>query len=633
MKAFEVYFNDNEIIRHICKIRIKFARSKSKQHLLHLLTSSPKYNYHLHSNKVPTNECEVYQANLASFLSTILPPRRKWIKLGEKSRRKPQKTNEFLTSNDKNFYSLLKTIKVHKKQNSQEQWFINLQTFINEIKDPLTLHSYSVESPIIFPKLKDSLKKTGKNECRPICMFNLKDRIILSITNKFLTRLFDNFFQDNSYAFRSKKNKDNKTLSHHDCIKDILKYREKYNEEKLYVVECDMKKFYDTVNHKIAESLFDELIIKAQAAHFTINLETPIRIFKNYLNCFAFNVDIPKPSDLQYWSSHRIPNGEFTWIEDISEHYDSQSLERIGVPQGGALSGLIANIYLNQADIKLRNCNVLYQRFCDDMIIISNNLQECKNAKEIYEASLYELKLFPHKFKDEYELTGNSPTKRFTSYCKNIFSFIKRQGRITSNILSWVSTIFRNKQTDSNDIHINYKSFWQGKSKGPYCWGKIEDNCFPWIGFVGYEIDYLGNIRVRKKSLEKEISKQKIIINEIKDAIKVGIRKSKKSVIESAINRLIGMSVGRIGLDNFDEVSTDLCWKNGFKELTLNKHSIKQIKHLDRNRSKQYYKLQKELKPTKYSDIKSPSTKRKQVVRYDKPFSYYYQILERKKTN
>jgi hypothetical protein len=32
---------------------------------------------------------------------------------------------------------------------------------------------------------------------------------------------------------------------------------------------------------------------------------------------------------------------------------------------------------------------------------------------------------------------------------------------------------------------------------------------------------------------------------------------------------------GRIGLDNFDEVSTDLCWKNGFQELTINEHSIR----------------------------------------------------------
>jgi len=296
---------------------------------------------------------------------------------------------------------------------------------------------------------------------------------------------------------------------------------------------------------------------------------------------------MPKSSDTEYWTSYKIPNGEFAWIENVvSQHYKDISTERIGVPQGGALSGLIANIYLNQADIKMIDKNILYQRFCDDMIIISDNLKECEMAKELYENALYELKLFPHLFKNESQL-------------KSI-----------------------------KDEVINYKPFWDGKSKGPYKWGKVEDNGFPWIGFVGYEINYSGEIRVRKKSLKKELNKQKTIINEIKNAIRVGMRKPKGTATESAINRLIGMSVGRIGLDNFDEVSTDLCWKNGFKELTINEYSIRQIKHLDRNRSKHYYKL---LKDVEEPELESKEQDYRQVIKYNKPFSYYYQILERQK--
>ena len=146
-----------------------------------------------------------------------------------------------------------------------------------------------------------------------------------------------------------------------------------------------MKKFYDTVNHKIAWALFSELILTSQALHTEISLDAPIRIFKSYLSCFAFNIDMPKPSDTEYWASYKIPNGEFAWINDIvSQHYSDISGQRIGVPQGGALSGLIANIYLNQADIKMLTTNVLYQRFCDDMIIIAENLDECKKAKDLY---------------------------------------------------------------------------------------------------------------------------------------------------------------------------------------------------------------------------------------------------------
>ncbi|KRD08889.1 hypothetical protein ASE21_13630 [Flavobacterium sp. Root901] len=346
-----------------------------------------------------------------------------------------------------------------------------------------------------------------------------------------------------------------------------------------------MKKFYDTVNHSIAKKLFYKLIEKSQKLHNNLDLSIPINIFESYLNCFAFNIDMPKSSDSKYWLSYKIPNGEFSWVANIiSIHYPDINHERIGVPQGGALSGLIANIYLNEADVALSNNNFLYQRFCDDMIIISDNMEDCANAKNIYEGVLYDLKLFPHPFKDENNLTT-----------------ITEKG-------------------------INYKNFWDGKSKGPYKWGEVGEKSFPWIGFVGYEINYLGEIRVRKRSLEKELKKQKTIVNEIRNAVKNGMRKSKGSVTESAINRLIGMSVGRIGLNNFDEVSTDMCWKNGFKMLTFNNQSIRQIKQLDRNRSKQFYRL---LKETKTPELLPKKGKNREIIKFNKPFSYYYQILER----
>ncbi|MBL4879797.1 MAG: hypothetical protein JKX82_00600, partial [Oleispira sp.] len=147
------------------------------------------------------------------------------------------------------------------------------------------------------------------------------------------------------------------------------------------------------------------------------------------------------------------------------------------------------------------------------------DFNECQKAKDVYLKSLEKLKLVPHKFVNE--LTKEKSPAKFT-----------------------------------------IKPFWHTKSKGAYKWDSIENKGFPWISFVGYEIHHKGNIRVRKKSLEKELKKQKRIIVEIEKAIKLGQRKVKGYVIESAINRLIGMSVGRIGLNNFEEVSTDMCWKN-----------------------------------------------------------------------
>lgn len=154
MKQFEDFFTENEILRQICKIRVKLAKSKSKKHLLHLLTLNSKYNYHLKSNKTPSNEFEQYQHDLTIFLRTILPPRKRWVKLGENSRKKQNCKNEFLTSNDKNFYSLLKTIKLQSRKEKKEQWYLNLQDFIIEVTQLSKNPSYSIGETNNFPKIK-----------------------------------------------------------------------------------------------------------------------------------------------------------------------------------------------------------------------------------------------------------------------------------------------------------------------------------------------------------------------------------------------------------------------------------------------------------------------------------------------
>jgi len=464
-------------------MRVKIAKNRNKQHLLHLLTSDSNYNYHLENKKDGLNEFEEYQEDLKKQLTEILPPRRKWVKIGQNSRVKNESNNEFLTSNDKNFYSLLKTIKKHRQHNSKEVWFLKLQVFIKDVKSSALSTSYTVNEPLIFPKLKKPLKKifqdkSEKNNCRPLSMYSLKDRIILSQTNKFLTFILDDEFQASSYAFRSKKI-NNRTISHHNCIRDILSYKKDKSVKELFVVECDMKGFYDTVNHKIILKAFNKLSANIKSLHPSLNLEQSSQIFKSFLNSYAFNVNVKNHDKPTYWENYNILRGSFPWVDNqIHEHYTSIEDERIGIPQGGALSGLIANIYLNDVDKKLEKSPVLYIRFCDDMIIIHEDFQTCRVAKKEYVDSLNKLKLFPHKFKKT----------------KDLFN--------------------------SENRKIKYKKFWEGKSKGPFRWSNsFKDYHFPWITFVGYEINFKGDIRVRKRSFLKEQTKQKIIVNEIRKAI------------------------------------------------------------------------------------------------------------------
>jgi len=147
-------------------------------------------------------------------------------------------------------------------------------------------------------------------------------------------------------------------------------------------------------------------------------------------------------------------------------------------------------------------------------------------------------------------------------------------------------------------------------------------------------------IRVRKSSLEKELKKQKDVINQIRNAIKEDKRVGNGSVIESCIHRLIGMSIGRVDLWNYENIDNEMCWKNGFQEINKNKYSIKQLKELDRSRNKLYYKLisdlyseEEEEEEEEEENIEDKKlTNPRQIFNYDKPFSYYYQVVERTKS-
>jgi hypothetical protein len=607
MKEFETYFSSDAIVIYLCRLRAKVANSRNKRHLIHLLTDSEKFNYHVKdSEKFLTHDDEnssgfiKYETEFLGQLNKILPPRKKWVNLGGDSRI-DKNTKQLISSSRRNEYSLIKTIKSYRKKSPNEPWLLALDEFIKDIQLSVETGTHRISTPTIFPKLKNEKQLNGENECRPICLFNLKDRIILSITNKYLTRLFDSHFEDCSYAFRSKKNKEGTViLNHHDCIKEILDFRKQNSDKILWVAECDMEKFYDTVNHKIAKVLYHELIQQCKKAYTGYDFSKPTHLFMQFLECYAFNINVPLPQDTEYWESYDIPKGHFKWvskeIKDLN-YYENIENERIGIPQGGALSGLIANIMLNVADKVILQTGAFYLRFCDDMIILHPDKTTCEVAKELYVNSLKGLKLVPHHFKSETEL------------------FTKRK-----------NTSKERKKIGEN----SYESFWKGKSKGPYKWGLMSDECFPWIGFVGYEMHHEGHVRVRKKSFLKELNKQKEVVEDIRKAVKYGLRKSKGSVAESAINRLVGMSVGRVSLKNYKTVSNDLCWKNGFKELGPNKYSVQQIKQLDRNRNKLYYDLVKDLAKSESGEDNKIESKPRQIVHFNKPFSYFYQVIERK---
>lgn len=552
---FEIkeYFSDKELIKILCRKRAIAAKKVHDYHFyrnISQMATSP----HLHLKK------EIF---------SFFPPRKKWIRLGKKEREIRD-----INTVEINAIQLERTVwrdinRFKKNEGKLPIWLKNLLEFTNKIRlDALDLNrNYKISTPKTIPVLKDK----NDNTYRPLSLFELNDLIITGQIAKYLSNCFDQLFSDSSYAFRTGIEKGRK-FNHHKAIEDILDFKKKVKEP-LFVSECDIKKFYDCVNHAKILELFELITIEAKAK-LNIDIDNRAKyFFKSYLDAFSFNHDI-KMKEKLLLNKVYIKNGTIPWVNEseLLEVNSNPNNERIGVPQGGAISCLIANILLNYVDkkvIEYSDKNTFYGRFCDDMVLIHTQKKQCELLLDIYQNSLKDVKLISHK------------PRPFNEYGKE---------------------------------------FWDDKlkSKQPYKWAQnfgTKKHCkknVPWLSFVGYHIRYDGVIRARKKSIKKELEKQVSETDKIINFVRKTSRINKFAIKFRLQQRLISMSVSRF---RFGSSKISMCWCAGFNVLKKHHNVTNQIRQLDRNREKQINRLK--------FFLNKVNTTVKKTKRKIKPLNYY----------
>lgn len=533
-------------------------------------------------------------------LYDMFPPRRQWVHLGRFKR-------NGLSSRDKNEKSLLLTV-LKEKQNegAHPTWFVTLDERIRQIIQA-SLKSrklFSKPNVAVIEKKRDEKEKII--ECRPICLFKtLNERVIASLFNRAFTQLFDGFFYENSLAFRPHKDGD-AGMSHLNAIRKIKEFRKTHGGE-LWVAECDMKKFYDTLDHDLIKQRFCQMLHWSKKAN-QINLEEQKilkRAIYSYVDCFTFWRDVfkynkkPKHSIWKSITNSTGYNKKIKWIDQEIEDVRRKAWPyrtknhgkfQLGVPQGGALSGAIVNVMMHFVDIKLKrywkdNDDFLYIRFCDDMTMMGCSEDDVKSAFE-----------------------------RYAEVVKSNHLYIHDPESFSSKKMA---------------------EFWNGKTRPPYQWGKGSENVYPWITFVGYDINWEGDTRIRRASVRKEIRKQYEKKMEI-ERLLTGRRKrnpqwSRQYIMNSLQKRLIGMSVGRANLWNYKPFGNDCSWAKAFTELTYNRWSSKQLRLLDSHRNRMMSQIAKKLDTLDYSDIRPSDTKERSNALwfFGKPFSYYGQVFKK----
>lgn len=141
------------------------------------------------------------------------------------------------------------------------------------------------------------------------------DRIIQQAINQVLTPIYEHQFSETSYGFRPNR----------DCHNAITKSLEYLNDGYKTIVDIDLEKFFDKVNHdKLMRTLYQ-----------TINDGDLLSLIRKYL------------------VSGIMINGIVIESEE-------------GTPQGGPLSPLLSNIMLNELDKELEKRGLRFVRYADD---------------------------------------------------------------------------------------------------------------------------------------------------------------------------------------------------------------------------------------------------------------------------
>lgn len=155
-------------------------------------------------------------------------------------------------------------------------------------------------------------------EVRKLGIPTVIDRIIQQALVQKMTPIFEPTFSEYSYGFRPNRR----------CQNAIDRALELLNQGYEWIIDLDLEKFFDKVPQ-------DKLI----------------RLVDNMVNDSDVTALIHK-----YLKAGVLVNGEF---EETT----------IGTPQGGNLSPLLSNIYLNELDKELERRGLHFARYADDCVI------------------------------------------------------------------------------------------------------------------------------------------------------------------------------------------------------------------------------------------------------------------------
>lgn len=178
------------------------------------------------------------------------------------------------------------------------------------------------------PVRRVQIEKEGSSKVRNLGIPTILDRVLQQALKDLLEPIFEPIFSDRSFGYRPGR-------SAHDALDEVKRLREDHD----WIVDADIKGFFDNVDHEILLDFVNEQVSDGSI----------LRLIRSILNSGVSFEGVILPTEK-------------------------------GTPQGGVISPLLANIYLNHLDRRLEEEGYAFVRYADDFLIFCTSRGEAETA-------------------------------------------------------------------------------------------------------------------------------------------------------------------------------------------------------------------------------------------------------------
>ena len=172
------------------------------------------------------------------------------------------------------------------------------------------------------------IPKPGRDEQRPLGIPTVRDRVVQTALKLVLEPIFESTFSEHSHGFRPGR-------SARDALAAVLGHLEA---GKVWVVDVDLKAYFDGIPHERLLSVVRQKVTDRRV----------LDLIAAFLKAGVLDEESTSPE--------------------------------VGTPQGGVISPLLANIYLNDLDHEMAEVGTAMERYADDIVICCRTQEEAERV-------------------------------------------------------------------------------------------------------------------------------------------------------------------------------------------------------------------------------------------------------------